>query len=181
MYIILLPIVITSIFFSGEFLKILFNQEYLAGDTTLKILLFSIIFYSFSSIAQSYFIGIEKPKRNFKMTSYAAMINVLLNIILIPMYGLIGAGIATLISSIYLFVYAVYKLYNDKIVEFKFKEISLVILSSIIFLTSIIISNQSIKADNFVKVILSVMISSLIYLSTIIVFKLIPIQEIIRK
>ncbi len=53
-----------------------------------------------SSFSDRYFLIEGKQKKILQRASIALVLNILLNLILIPNYGIVGASIATLISLI---------------------------------------------------------------------------------
>ena len=96
------PLLIFIVFFSKEILNILFGQEYISATLALTIL---AIGYSLNFILRSTeqaLIILKKTKLVFANTVIIAILNILLNIYLIPKYGIVGAAISTAISYILL-------------------------------------------------------------------------------
>lgn len=93
------PIFLAIILFPG-FLLGIFGQEFVAGTSTLVILASGQVFGAFSgaTIHILNMTGYEKISRNILIST--AIINLILNYILVPRYGIIGAAIATSISTI---------------------------------------------------------------------------------
>jgi len=104
----------------------------------------------------------------------AAIINLFLNILFVPLYGIIAAAIVTLIS--YGFVCAVSWLYSLKYlnIEFDVKFTIKSILSSIIMGLIIIIVNPT----GIVDIVLMLLVSGLIYLLILLLLKGIDKKEI---
>jgi O-antigen/teichoic acid export membrane protein len=94
-----LPIFLFIILFPG-FLLGIFGQEFTAGTSTLIILAVGQVFGAFSgaTIHILNMTGYEKLSRNILLST--ATINLILNYILVPRYGMTGAAIATSISTI---------------------------------------------------------------------------------
>ena len=95
-----LPIIIGLVIF-GEFVLGLFGEEFVAGYTSLTILVFGQ-FINTSVGSVGYLMNMSGYQKEFNyimMTS--AIINILLNMILIPKYGISGAAIASVISLIF--------------------------------------------------------------------------------
>ncbi len=85
-------------FLSPFIIKILYGANYADSAIILSIIIWTGIF-SFLGVASSQYLVAENiTKVSFYRTGFGAIINVLLNIILIPIYGIIGAAIATFIS-----------------------------------------------------------------------------------
>ncbi len=86
--------------FSREILVVLAPATYLGAYTVVPILLLSILF--FRGLPRfSFGISIaKKTKYSLLLMAVTASINIGLNYLLIPNYGMVGAAIATLISSV---------------------------------------------------------------------------------
>ena len=86
--------------FSKEILAILAPETYLGAYTVVPIVILGVVFLNGGGFF-SFGIGIaKKTKYRLPLTMIPAAINVGLNYLLIPHYGMIGAAIATLISSV---------------------------------------------------------------------------------
>lgn len=84
--------------FSEDLVRILLGQEYIASASILTIHIWAGIAV-FLGVASSQFLVAENlTKLSFYRTLIGMIMNVILNIILIPKYGIIGAAVATLIS-----------------------------------------------------------------------------------
>lgn len=83
---------------------LLYGEEFRASATALKFLLPGLVAVGTSRIISSDIAGRGKPELNGLHSFIAAIINIVLNIILIPRYGFIGSAIATTISYTTLYV-----------------------------------------------------------------------------
>lgn len=93
-----IPVAVFVLFLSPYIIKILFGEEYLLASSALIILIFSGTF-SFLGVASSKYLVAENLTRiSFYRTLVGVVVNVILNLILIPHYGIIGSAIATLVS-----------------------------------------------------------------------------------
>ena len=84
--------------FAYLIIKILFGKAYIGGVTTLQIYVWAGISIFLGSAIGQYILASNLTKLSFYNTLIGAVINVILNIILIPKMGINGAAIATLIS-----------------------------------------------------------------------------------
>ena len=86
------------------------GSQYLAGDGSLKILSFSLIFALIASIFSNCILIINRlEKRCLVGTVASATINVILNFILIPKIGIAGAAITTVLAEfLNMFIQAAY-------------------------------------------------------------------------
>ena len=78
--------------------RILFAKEFFNAWYYVPILLFAYLFHDLSAFIGSTYTASKKTRIIFVSTLIGAITNVLLNIMLISIYGAIGAAIATLIS-----------------------------------------------------------------------------------
>jgi len=94
-----LPVAIFVSFFSSHLVRLLYGVQYLDAAKILSVHIWTGIFV-FWGVAGSYFYIIENlAKLTFYRSLYGAVLNVLLNLILIPLWGGMGAAIATLIAQ----------------------------------------------------------------------------------
>lgn len=127
----------------------------------------SMIFYGSFVIIQQIIIMDKKTKVIGKIWILSSVINILLNFLLIPLIGILGAAIATAISfllSLILISYFSFKIFTFNIdFKFIFKSIySSIIMSSILIL---------INPKEIFEIIFAIIISSVIYFITMLVCK----------
>jgi PST family polysaccharide transporter len=92
---------ITFYIFSDLLISVIFGSSFAAASAILRIHVWSLLFV-FIGLAQGiWLIGEGETKLSFAFTVVGALINVILNIILIPIYDGKGAAFATLISYMF--------------------------------------------------------------------------------
>src|SRR3989338_9271520 len=92
----ILPFVILLVSFPEVIIKFLFGDGFLSAVITLQILTVSMIFYSIFTVLQTTLDGIGRPFINTKILFLMAVANLILNIALVPTYGIIGSAAASL-------------------------------------------------------------------------------------
>lgn len=80
--------------------RILYANEFYIAWSYSSTLLFSAVFSALSSFLGAIFSAVKDSKLFAKSTIYAALVNSMLNIVLIPIWGVHGAAVATVISFI---------------------------------------------------------------------------------
>ena len=111
--IILLPAGVGLAAISREIILIMGGKEYLAATLTLQILSLSLIGAIFGgAITYCLNIPLGREKINVKATMISALINIVLNIFLIPMFKQNGAAITTVISEFFVAAYCLKKFEN---------------------------------------------------------------------
>lgn len=96
--IILVPSVIAIVLFPNIIITLLFTSKYLLAIDTLRILTIAIVFSSLTLINNSILTALNKPKVVITNMIVIAVLNLVLNLLLVPKYGIMGAAISTLIS-----------------------------------------------------------------------------------
>lgn len=99
--VVLLVVTVLMLVFS-HWLLLAFNNEYLSAKMTLAILLFGQFFRATSLTFSFMFIIREKVRYLNIVLALSLVVNLILNIVLIPKYNIEGAATATLISNIFL-------------------------------------------------------------------------------
>lgn len=105
MFIIALPIVVFGMIMAGHFIQLLFGPEYLPSVRAFQVLLIGIIFVFQSWLFNTLMISINRQKSLLHAILIGLGINVVLNLILIPQYGILGASIATVSSEAAIFIF----------------------------------------------------------------------------
>lgn len=97
-----------------EVFQFLIDPEYLEGYNIVGIVLLGIILWGATNLISATVIVAEKTGNMFLFTSISVGINVGLNFLMIPKYGMYGAAVATLIA--YAVQFAMIFLYTQKLV-----------------------------------------------------------------
>ena len=80
--------------------KILTEETYYGGWTSTPFLLCAMVFSCYSSFLGTNYVAMKKTKGVFLTTVIGAIVNVILNIAFIPMFGIRGTALATMIAFI---------------------------------------------------------------------------------
>ena len=75
-----------------------YGASFAEGTTVLAILLLVQVVNVFMFLQTMSLNAIDRPKDSFKVTAIASVINIILNLALIPVIGITGAAVATLIT-----------------------------------------------------------------------------------
>lgn len=118
-------------------------------------LLLGIVFSSFSAFLGTTYIASEKTNGLFKTSVLGAVINVLVTILLIPIMGLNGASIATMLSFFVIWIFRV--LDTRKIIHLKINTLNL-FLSLVVISLQIGILYGSLKNEFLYNIFLSLLV-----------------------
>lgn len=105
-YLIILTIPLTFgvIFLADKFILTLYTAEYIGSILPLQILIISLLFLFINFPLGSLLNAANKQARNTLNIGLAMIFNISLNLFLIPKYQAVGAAIASLLSTLFLFI-----------------------------------------------------------------------------
>ncbi|GGD01182.1 lipopolysaccharide biosynthesis protein [Enterococcus wangshanyuanii] len=118
-------------------LRFLIQQSYFISWQVAPILVLAVLYSSFSSFLGTNYIAAKKTKGVFTSSIIGAGISLILNFLLIPVIGLIGAGVASTISFFVMWLIRLYdtkKYIETKIDWFNFVGNNLVLILQIILM-----------------------------------------------
>lgn len=95
---VLIPATIFSVAFSELIIGLLFGQEYTGASRPFEILVIGTAFLGIFTVNSGIFQGLGKPKIPMKILTITAILDILLNILLIPKLGIVGAAAASTTS-----------------------------------------------------------------------------------
>jgi len=176
----LLPIAMILIIYPDIVIRVLFSEKYLPAAKALSILSVSAVLSVFFLINSHILNGLEKAKANFRITSIGAIFNIFLNLILIPIYGLVGAAISTL-GGYSLMSILSFGALSNKFNDFKldFKGIMMPSIAGLIFLISLSFMKSNISFQNiWIETIAVVGVSGVIYIVSLFALKVVSIEQI---
>jgi O-antigen/teichoic acid export membrane protein len=163
--VIALPVAVGTLLLSERFIYIIYGKEFAKAIPALQILVFALIFIFVNYILMNILVAVDKQKLNAIVAGTCVFVNITLNLCLIPHYGYLGAGVATVITEIVLFGLCLY--FVTRYVC-KVNIISLFIrpLISVIIMGAFIVVILT-----KLNLVLVVCISALIYFSCLLLFK----------
>lgn len=83
---------------SGPFVRIVYGSEYVGADTITIIMLMGVIGMIFYKMVYAYNVALGKRAINLVLLAFAALLNVVGNLFLIPHFGIYGAAWTSVIS-----------------------------------------------------------------------------------
>jgi O-antigen/teichoic acid export membrane protein len=95
-----LPVAIIISFFANDIIHLLYGNRFEGAGAMLSIHIWSGIFVFLGSASSQYLLAEGFTMISFQRTAAGAILNILLNFWLIPLYGGVGASVATLIACI---------------------------------------------------------------------------------
>lgn len=80
---------------------ILFGEEYAGAAVILAVAVWSVLFSEYGTVRNVWILAEEKQKHLVSINVAGALVNVVLNAALIPLWGAIGAAVATVITQFF--------------------------------------------------------------------------------
>ena len=93
------PIAIGGWLVSGPLLESLFGTEYVAAGAALAVLVWSVPISLVRSVSLAALIARERQDMVLRTTTSSAVVNIALNVLLIPRWGVLGAAYATVATE----------------------------------------------------------------------------------
>ena len=158
----------------AEQILVLFTTiEFIKGITIIPLIALSAVFHGLFQIIINITVIYKKTKYNFWIQGLAALFNIALNFLLIPLFGIIGAAIATLLSFTIMF-FAAY------IVTIKFLRFKI----DLFFVIKIILSSLMMAAIIYLfkeqnNIIFQIIIGIVTYFFFCYIFKIFNKKEIL--
>lgn len=110
-------IIVSGIIFAPLIIDIFGGKAFYASIPSLKILLFALPFLFINNLCSDFFIIQKLNIINITGILISLLVNILLNLWLIPIYGFIGASYVTVFSALFLCLYYIIEIviFNNKL------------------------------------------------------------------
>lgn len=178
MLLLIMPFVLILFGFSEIIIRLLFGYQYISGDITMKILSIGIIFLSLNIIYQSILVGIGFAKDVTKVLIIGALFNIILNLILIPLIGMVGAAISTALSYFIIFILINLKANKRLKIIINYWWMIKLFLCSLLFLLVNYIIKKILYLNQFLEASICLIVSFIIYFILAYILNVIDINEL---
>ncbi|MBU4216986.1 flippase [Candidatus Parcubacteria bacterium] len=141
----------------------IFKTEYVEAVVPLQIIIASVVFIFLNFPIGSLLNACDKQKINTRNMAIGLAVSVIMNLILIPQYQAIGAGITILATNFLMFVLGMAQVV--KIIDYKYKNNVLTffkILASVVVMVSV-----AFALKQYLNIFVNVAISGVVYLTTL--------------
>ena len=176
-----LTIVPASLFilhFSPLIVTILFKQKFISATGPLNILLIGNIFLTIAFMYRMIFLAVDKPKIDAGIAIFAGLMNLFLNVLLIPKYSIIGAAVAT--SFTYFMMLVISFFFIRKYITFH-NPIILWIKTALLgaaFYITLKLCEKIFAFNIYLNVVGSSIVSFTLYVGLVFLFKIVTVEEI---
>lgn len=126
------PLCIGIALFAGPLISRLFGPEFIQGAPVLSILVIGMTFYSLFMVSASITQGIGHPRIPMYILIIGTVINIGLNFIMVPIYGIVGAAVATTLSAFIIMVLVLWQTFSLTNVQIPYLEFAKISVASTI-------------------------------------------------
>lgn len=158
-----IPITLAGFFLAEPLLNFLYGPEFDEGTLVCMILLIMQLIAVFVYILGVTLSGINHPRLAFRATAFSISLNVVLAVILIPVIGISGAAIATLISYIVDLALIYFYLSRYIPIRFEVRPIAHITVAALIMTLFIVMYRAWIPIDSTLLAMLPLVIGLVIF------------------
>ncbi len=169
-----IPMCVIISMFSMPLIQLLFGGVYTPGSGVLSILVIGMSFYSIYMISSSILQGTGNPRLPMYILLGGTVINIALNAVFVKMMGIIGAAIATTITTCILMVIIMLLVIRTTKISIPWKNILLVLICNLILMVVCYVIPKTI-----IGLIIGIIIGSSIYIVSLIRLKVLTKRDII--
>ncbi len=158
------PFVFAVFVYAEEFITLFFGQEYVSGALAFQILLFGVLLEVISAANESIISASGRPYKVTVIILISAAVNIVLNFILIPRYGIVGAALATAASYGTALILSTYALLTFVRVSSPFGIWIKSLFAGVLFLITLNVVKQTIAAfPLIIQVLISLVAAVAVY------------------
>lgn len=165
-----IPIAALSTILASKIILLLYDSAYLPSVPALQILIWTVPLIFLTYICGTLFVSIDRQDLVLKITFISMVLNIVLNLILIPIYGFIAAAFVTVLTELIAFTLLYY--YSSILIC----KLDLKRYMAKPVLATIIVSLFVLKFEG--NIFLIIIISTIIYLGLLIAFKTFSKQDV---
>jgi O-antigen/teichoic acid export membrane protein len=162
-----IPVTAGGIILSEKLLYYLYGSSFVSGAQVLMILLFVQIANIFLFLQTMCLNAMDRPRLSFYITIVSAILNIILNILLIPILGISGAALASLatMSMNAVLAYAVLK--SSIHISIDRRSVMNIIVSALIMSVVVSLYIFEFPIVDFISLALTVSLGAIIYFVTV--------------
>lgn len=160
-----IPITIGGMLLSNQLMYFLYGESFESGSSCLIILLFAEIANIFMYLFTMCLNSVNKPRESFIVMIISAILNVVLNILLIPIIGINGAATAIFVTMTINALLAYAFLRQEVRIQLEMKQIGYITLSSLVMAGSVLVFIYFFGVETFAGLCIAISLGALVYFS----------------
>ncbi len=100
----LIPIAVVITILGSQIIVFIFGKEFSGGGIALKILIWSVVFLVINRMYGNTLVALNRQHSFMVVIILSAILNIIMNFLLIPKYDMVGGGISTCITEGFIFI-----------------------------------------------------------------------------
>ena len=168
-----IPMCVIISMFSMPIIQLLFGEVYTPGSGVLCILVIGMSFYSIYMISSSILQGTGNPKLPVYILLLGTVLNIVLNAIFVQMMGIVGAAIATTITTCILMIVIMLFVIKTTKISIPWKNILLVLICNLILMAVCYVIPKTL-----IGLVIGIIIGSSLYIVSLIMLKVLTKRDI---
>lgn len=168
-----IPMCVIISMFSIPIIHLLFGEVYTPGSGVLSILVIGMSFYSIYMISSSILQGTGNPRLPMYILLFGTAVNIALNAVFVNIMGIIGAAIATTITTGILMIVIMLFVIRTTRISIPWKNILLVLTCNLILMVVCYLIPKTL-----IGLIIGTVIGSFIYIVSLIMLKVLTKRDI---
>ncbi|MFC1967383.1 polysaccharide biosynthesis C-terminal domain-containing protein [Chloroflexota bacterium] len=158
-----IPIIFGGIYLTRDIIPVLYGDSFMPVVPLLMALFLVRFFTGFGGSYSGVMVAIEKPQY-FLWTKIISIINIPLNILLIPQIGIMGAVIATAATQFITLSTEIFLTLRIVSIQFPLKNLARMILCGCIMLLAVFLFRRFVIIDNTVlKLVIEILVGAMAY------------------
>lgn len=172
-----LPLIVLLSFLAEDIIRIFFGPDYLVGTVAFIILVSGSIFKILFTIQQRLLLAFGRSSSTMRVYLLGSVLNIILNILVIPLFGIIGAASTTIFSFLIMVLYSSYIIRKDISFSFPYWKICLMIICTGIIPIALFFV-QLLPINIYISTILGVFFGLALYALLIFSFNIVRLREL---
>ncbi len=173
-----IPLIFILFAFANHYLLIFFGKEYVVGTLAFRILLVGSMFFMIASVNNIIISSMGQPKTVTKIILLSALLNVVLNLFLIPLFGIDGAALSTTLAYLLTLILSTHTLIKSVGVPSPYLHWLKLCLSAAVFVMTVFYITRVLQYSIYVEIILAFIFAFIIYVLLLYLFNIIDFLEL---
>jgi len=161
-----------------EFVTVYFGAGYQASALSLRVLLFGTVFFGLNRILVPVLQATGWLRYTEGLTVAALLLNVILNVLLIPQFGIRGAAVGTASSYVFMFFGGITLWYRSEFPFLSVHKVARLVGLGVIFWTSFWLLVQTVTLEPIAALLVFPALGFVLFLGGALLFKLVSIEEL---
>lgn len=177
--ILIVPMVLVMFSFTDLILTLFYGKNYIGASNPMKILSIGMIFAVIYGININFFAGTGKPQITSKVTYIGALLNLIMNLMLVPFIGMIGSALATSSSYFVMMIMSLWEIKKLIRIDFPLVIWSKILFAGIVFTAIMWYAKILLILSNvWIETSIILLISGICYLVLLFLLRVIDLEEL---